>query len=350
MPHTSVLSEQTNGPTPQDDGVRDARLLARLYASKHLHRLMPAFLAMAISAALGPHAGKRRNPAVERDAERFMKDLLLYTPRKDEAQALARRYRREHARMIELMWRPWLLKRSRVVGREHWDAAHAGEGGCVAVVGHMGGTFAVPGILARHGLYVHIVMNPHFWQPTGGIIGLAAVHIRKEYGEKALGSSRLIPSNAGPERLIELVESGETVVIAFDVPGSAATPFLGRSVVLGGGPATVAFRTGAKVLPMIPERHGTRIDLRMLEPLDPADYRDLRSLRAAIARTFEPLVLAKPEMVEIPWSSPPHPLVNEAMSAVPDEYAASVRRIQEAALTATPTAGTPTAPPDEVPK
>ena len=348
MPHSSVLSEQTHGPTPQDDGVRDARLLARLYASKHTHRLMPAFLAMAISAALGPPAGKRRNPAVETDAERFMKDLLLYTPRKNEAQALARRYRREHARMIELMWRPWLLKRSRVVGREHWDAAHAGEGGCVAVVGHMGGTFAVPGILARHGLYVHIVVSPHFWQPVGGLFGLATVHMRKEYGEKALGSSRLIPSNAGPERLIELVESGETVMIAFDAPGSAATPFLGRSVVLGGGPATVAFRTGAKVLPMIPERHGTRIDLRMLEPLDPADYRDLRSLRAAIARTFEPLVLAKPEMVEIPWF--PAPLVTEATSALPDEYAAAVRRLQEAALTATPTAGTPTAPPNEVPK
>jgi hypothetical protein len=207
----------------------------------------------------------------------------------------------------------------------------------------MGGTFAVPGILARHGLYVHSVMSPHFWLPIGGLFGLATLHMRREYFE-TLGSSRLIASNANPERLIELVESGETVSIAWDAPGSAATPFLGRSVVLGGGPATVAFRTGAKVLPMIPERHGTRIDLRMLEPLDPADYRDRRSLRAAIARTFEPLVLAKPEMLEIAWF--PSPLVTEATSALPDEYVAAVRRIQEAALTATPTAGTPTASPD----
>jgi lauroyl/myristoyl acyltransferase len=193
---------------------------------------------------------------------------------------------------------------------------HAGGGGCVAVIGHMGGTFAVPGILGRHGLYVHMVTSPHYWQPMApGLLGLAVLHLRREYGEKALGTGRLIPSNASPERLVELIESGETVMIAFDVPGSATTPFLGRSVALGGGPASLAFRTGAKLLPMIPERHGSRIDLRILEPLDPADYRDLRSLRAAVARTYEPLVLAKPEMIELAWY--PSPLVTEATSALP---------------------------------
>jgi lauroyl/myristoyl acyltransferase len=135
--------------------------------------------------------------------------------------------------------------------------------------------------------------------------------MRSEYGEKALGRDRLIPNNIPPERLIELVESGASVAIAFDVPGSAATPFLGRSVAISGGPATLAFRTKVKVLPVITERHGTRIDLRMLEPLDPAGYRDLRSLRVAIARTYEPFVLAKPEIVEVAWY--PSPLVTEAL-------------------------------------
>jgi lauroyl/myristoyl acyltransferase len=310
---------------PQDDRV-DARLLIRLYASKHTHRLLPAFLGVPLSAALGPPAGKLRNPAVERDAERFMKDLLLYTPRASEAEVLARRYRREHARMIELLWRPWLFKRSRVIGKEHWDAAHAGKGGCVAVIGHMGGTWAVAPILGRHGLHVHQVTSPHYWQQEfGGLLGLATLHMGREYGDKALGSSRLIPSNARPERLIELIESGESLLIAWDVPGSAATPFLGRSVALGGGPATIAFRTGAKVLPMIPERHGWHIHLRMLEPLDPADYRDRQSLRAAIARTFEPLVLAKPEILEIPWFPPP--LVTEATSTLPPEHARAMQRL-----------------------
>ena len=83
------------------------------------------------------------------------------------------------------------------------------------------------------------------------------------------------------------------------------------------GRATLAFRTGVRVLPVICERHGTRIDLRLLPPLDAAEHRDLRSLRAAIARTCEPLVVARPEKVEIAWY--PSPLVTEAVtSQAPD--------------------------------
>lgn len=137
--------------------------------------------------------------------------------------------------------------------------------------------------------------------------------MRVEYAEKGLGRDRLIPNDVNSERLIELIEGGATVGIVFDVPGSAATPFLGRSVALTSGPASLAFRTKAKVLPVITERNGAQIDLRLLEPLDPADFRDLRSLRAAIARTFEPLVLAKPEIVEVAWY--PSPLVTEALAS-----------------------------------
>jgi lauroyl/myristoyl acyltransferase len=201
-----------------------------------------------------------------------------------------------------------------VIGKENWDSAHSGGRGCVIVLAHIGPSWAVPGILGRHGFAAYVVTGAHFWQPLPpGLLGLAWRYVRREYGENALGRGHLIPSDTRPERLIELVERGETVGIAFDVPGSAATPFLGRSVALSGGPATLAFQTKVKLLPVITERHGARIDLRMLAPLDPADYRDLRSLRVAIARTYEPFVLAKPEIVEVAWY--PSPLVTEALAS-----------------------------------
>jgi lauroyl/myristoyl acyltransferase len=308
-----MASTETDRPIPHDDHVPNVRPLVRLYASKRTHRLLPAPIAIAIAAAIGPPGGRRRRADERRQAERFMTDLLLYTPHAGETPAVTRRYIRERSRINELVWRPWLIKRSRVIGAEHWEAAHSGGRGCVVVIGHMGATFAVPAILATHDFEVHMVTSHHYWEPMPpGLVGLAVLHLRREYGEKALGWSRLIPNDASPERLIELLESGASVVIAFDVPGSAATPFLGRSVALAGGPATLASRTKVKVLPLIPERHGSRIDLRMLEPLDPADYRDVRSLRAAIARTFELLVLEKPEIMELPWY--PSPLVTEASS------------------------------------
>src|SRR3954451_2521754 len=304
----------SHSDTPPDDEVRDLRPLVRLYGSGHAHRLLPARLALALVGALEPPVRHRRNPATRQRVERFMTDLLLYTPRAGEARTLARRYMAEKARQRELVWRPWLLKRSRIIGREHWNAAHSGGRGCVVVIGHMGGTFAVPAILARLEAELYMVTSPHFWEaPPPGWIGMLMVQVRKEYAEKFLGRSHLIPSKASPGRLVELLESGASILIAFDVPGSAATPFLGRSVALGGGPGTLAFRTGAKVLPVIPERHGARIDLRILEPIDPADHRDLRSLRAGIARTFEPFVVANPEMVELTWD--PAPLVTEVLSS-----------------------------------
>lgn len=313
----SSMSEETGGwsaPIPQDDRVPDVRPLVRLYASQHLHRLVPAPVALAVVAAVEPALRRRRNPAEEVNAERLMIDLLQYTPRAGQGPAAARRFLRERCRSRELFWRPWLLQRSRVIGAEHWDAAHEGGRGCVLVLAHIGPSWAVPGILGRHGYDLHLVTSAHFWKPMPpGLLGLAYRYLRHEYGEKALGRGRLIPNDTSPERLIELVERGETVGIAFDVPGSAATPFLGRSVALSGGPATLAFQTKAKVLPVITERRGARIDLRMLEPMDPADHRDLRSLRAAIARTYEPFVVARPEIVEIAWY--PSPLVTEALTS-----------------------------------
>ena len=292
-------------------------LLLRAYVSRYTHRLVPAAVAQPILARLEPALRLRRNPAEGIEAERFMSDLLQYTARRDEARDAARRYLRERTRLRVLFWRPWLLKHSRVIGREHWDAAHSGGRGCVLVLGHLGGSWAIPGILARHGFDVYMVASAHFWRELPSGLRGRMHRQQREYGERALGADRLIPSDAPPGRLVELVVEGATVGIAFDVPGSAATPFLGRSVALTSGPASLAFRTKAKALPVITERHGTRLDLRMLEPLDPADHRDVRSLRAAIAKTYEPLVAAKPEIVEMAWY--PSPLVTEALiSQAPD--------------------------------
>jgi lauroyl/myristoyl acyltransferase len=274
---------------------------------------MPAAMALAIAPAIGNPDRRHRKADELRLSERLMTDLLLHTPRAGEARALARRNVAEISRLRELYWRPWLLERSRVIGEQHWEAAHAGGRGCVVVMSHLGLVYVLPRILSQHGFGVYFVGTPKYWEPQPpGYFGLLIHHLRGEYAT-AGGAGRLVSSTARPGLLIELLERGESVVIAFDVPGSAATPFLGRSVALSGGPATLAFRTGAKVLPVLPERHGVRIDLRMFEPLDPADYRDLRSLRAAIARVFEHLVLAKPEMVDFAWY--PQPLVTEALTS-----------------------------------
>jgi lauroyl/myristoyl acyltransferase len=308
--------ERIEAPVPQDDQVREVSLPARLYASEHTHRLLPARPALALAGWIGPAVRHRRNSAERRDAERFMADLLLHTPRAAEADELAERWLAEKSKLGELFWRPWLLEHSRILGREHLKLANQGDRGCLFVVGHIGGHWSISTILTRHGLEHYAVSHPHHWEPMPpGYKGLAKLHMRHEYLEKPLGDSRIFLSNASPEPLLRLLEAGNSMLIAFDVAGSAATPFLGRSVALAGGPATLAFRTKAPVVPAVPERRGARIDLRLLPPIDPADHQDPRSLRGAIAKVFEQVVLARPEAVELPWF--PSPLVTETPPEVP---------------------------------
>lgn len=301
-------ADQEGGPVPEDDRITQTSLALRLYGSKHVHRLLPAPLALAIAAGVGPAVRERRNPAEQRDAEDFMGELLLHTSRAAEAKSLARDWLKEKARLRELFWRPWLLEHSRIHGAEHWDAARPGGRACIIVLGHFGPTAAVPTILELNGFHHYLVASPHYWKPMPpGYEGLATLYRRREYIERIFGS-RVIPADARPERFLELLAGGESIAIAFDVPGFAATPFLGRNLALGGGPATLALKTRARILPVFPERHGSRVDLRLLEPLDPAEYSDPRSLRAAIAQTFEPLVVAHPECVELAWV--PSPLIS----------------------------------------
>ena len=117
-------AERLGGPTPQNDHVADVSLRARIYASMHTHRLLPARPALGLAGRdrLLP-VRRRRNSAERRDGQRFMADLLLHTPRAAEADELAERWLIEKSKLGELFWRPWLLERSRPLGRENLDLA-----------------------------------------------------------------------------------------------------------------------------------------------------------------------------------------------------------------------------------
>jgi lauroyl/myristoyl acyltransferase len=315
--------DQDKPPAWDDGRVEGVSLPLRLYASPRVHRLIPTPLALALAASVGPAVRQLRNPAERDDAEKFMRDLLLHTPRASEAEALAKEWLKEKSRLRELFWRPWVLKRSRILGAEYWDAAHQDGRGCLIVLGHIGGHWAIGKVMERHGLRGHAVSSPHYWnrmQPgqaqRQGYDALATRFLFHEYGQK-VSASRLLPADADPRRLLELLQSGESLAIAFDVAGFAATPFLGRTLSLAGGPATLAFKAKTHVLPVVPERHGSRIDVRFLPPLDAAEYRDPMSLRAAIAQTFEPIVVSRPQSVELHRN--PHPLV----AAVPPHLSAT---------------------------
>jgi lauroyl/myristoyl acyltransferase len=308
------VADEARGPVPLDDTIRGVSGPIRLYANQNTHRLIPAQLALGIVAGIGPAVRQRRNPAERSAAHEFMSALLKHTPRAKEADELAEQWLIEKSKLRELFWRPWLLQQSEVHGREHWEAARSGGQGFVIIFGHMVATWAVPAILGIRGFDPYIVMGPHYWAPLPpGYEGLEIRHRRNEYGVKPLGNSRLISTEGRPERLLELIAAGHPIAIAFDAPGLTPTPFLGRSIAISGGWASLAFQSQCKLLPVVPERHGTRLDLRFHAPLDASDYSDGAALRAAVASTFEPIVVARPQEVELAWF--PSPLVTTSWPA-----------------------------------
>jgi lauroyl/myristoyl acyltransferase len=293
-------------PIPQDDRVPHVSLPARVYCSTATHRLLPARVSLALAAQAGPLVRKRRNPAELADAERFMRELLVHTHRVGEAKTLAAQWLAEKSRLRELFWRPGLIRRSSVAGLEHWRAARADGRGCVLAYGHMSATWSVPAILAAAEMPVYIVIGPHYWEPMPpGYEGLSLLHLRTAYLDRTLGPPRVVSSTGSPERLKALVGRGEAVAIAWDAPGRAPTPFLGRTVALGGAAARLAFDTGCQVVPIVPERDGTRLVLRCYPPLDATAYDGAGALRAAIARSFEPIYTERAHEVELAWIPSP---------------------------------------------
>jgi lauroyl/myristoyl acyltransferase len=299
-----------DAPVPKDDRTRDVSLAARIYGNPNAHRLLPASVALPLVARVGPAIRQQRNPAERRDAELFMSALLEHTPRASQAPELAQRWLAQKSRIGEIFWRPWLASGSSVEGLEHWHAARKGGQGAVLVFGHILATWALPAILTTAGLAHYIVIGGHYYDPIPpGYPGIALLHRRKAWGEAYLARDHIVLTSGRPERLSALVGAGAVVAVAFDAPGRAATPFLGRTIGIGGGAARLAIDTGVKLLPAAPELHGSHFVLRFHQPLDPADYADAPALRAAIAATFEPIVLARPEDLELAWN--PSPLISD---------------------------------------
>jgi len=304
----NLATEDTPSPVQAgrpvtDDRVEGARLFERVYASSLTHRLLPASAGLALAAARAK-LRERRNPGELEETRHFLRELLRNTPRAAEADALAPKLMAEKSRNQELLWRGWLLRKSSVEGVEHWNAASDGGRGFVVVFGHVGASWCVAPVLAGAGLRTYIVIGPHYWNLYPGFKGLEFRYRRREL-EARIGAERVLSSETPPERLAELIGSGEPILLAWDAPGRAATPFLGRTASVGGGPARLAFGLQVKVLPAVPERLGTRLVVRLHPPIDSRDFSDHRELRAEIARRFEPIVLERPQDLEMAWVPPP---------------------------------------------
>ena len=149
-----------------------------------------------------------------------------------------------------------------VAGREHLDAALAKGNGVILLSGHLGNFFLIGTRLALEGYPLHVVVN----QPSHGQFAKLMDDYRLKVRQKT------IHARPRPEAVRELARvlrsNGLALLIAdeYRTGSGILVPFFGRSVLARRGPATLALRTGAAVVPTYLVRGAERQLQLIIEP------------------------------------------------------------------------------------
>lgn len=147
-------------------------------------------------------------------------------------------------------------------GREHLEAALARGRGAIALSAHLGNFFLVGTRLAAEGFSNSMLVN----QLPNGSLGRFIDHCRLRLGQRIIHAR---PPRLAFRHLVHALRRNEiTIVIADEYRSGSGVfaPFFGRTVVARRGPATLALRTGAALLPVCLVR-GADGELKlMIEP------------------------------------------------------------------------------------
>jgi KDO2-lipid IV(A) lauroyltransferase len=132
-----------------------------------------------------------------------------------------------------------------VIGREHLEAALAKGNGILVVSGHLGNFFLLGTRLALEGYPTHVLIN----QPRNGQFAQLMDDYRLKVQQKTIHAR---PRQDALRQLSQALRRNELAVVIADEYRNKAgirAPFFGRTVLARRGPATLALRTGAAIVP-----------------------------------------------------------------------------------------------------
>ena len=202
--------------------------------------------------------------------------------------AAALRHLEENRFRTEIAFRPWQWG-TRWIDGHHLEAAIAQGRGVIASYPHLG---PLPGIgvaLTRYDPRPCTVVGDWMFNDQ------ADAQARRWRVSLERAGVTPIPSSGSAGTIAAALRSGRTVSIAFDVPGSTPTRFLGHDVLLASGTAWLAQETGALVVPIARGRSGWRPWTRAGAALEPGD-----GLHDALADVHTRFIRERPAEYENP--------------------------------------------------
>ena len=157
---------------------------------------------------------------------------------------------------------PKLCAEIPVVGRENLDAALTRGNGIIVLSAHLGNFFLIGTRLALEGYAVHVLVN----QPSSGQFAKLMDDYRLKVKQKTIHAR---PRREALREIGQVLRRNELAVVIADEyrRGSGIeVPFFGRTVSARRGPATLALRTGAAVVPAYLLRDGDNGLRLIIEP------------------------------------------------------------------------------------
>ena len=133
-----------------------------------------------------------------------------------------------------------------VVGKEHLEKALAKGNGVIALSAHLGNFFLVPMRLAIEGYPTHVLVNP----PNNRDLRDYLDRLRLQAGQNTIHAK---PQQQAYREMLQVLRQNEVAVVIADEYRSGKgiyVPFFGRTVLARRGPATLALRTNAALVPV----------------------------------------------------------------------------------------------------
>ncbi len=203
-----------------------------------------------------------------------------------------------------------LLQEIAVVGKEHLEKALAKGNGVIALSAHLGNFFLVPMRLAIEGYPTHVLVNP----PNTRYLGDFLDRLRSKADQKTIHAK---PEQQAYRELLQVLrQNGLAVVIADEYRSGKGiyVPFFGRTVLARRGPATLALRTHAALIPvhLIREPSG-RLKLILEPEIKPPRTGNIRADTAEctlrMTQWVERVVRCYPDQwnwMTVHWQDAPH--------------------------------------------
>lgn len=233
------------------------------------------------------------------------------------ARSAARRAFRNYGRFLVDFVRAPLITPDALADKvrfENWgavDAAFAEGRGVIFVLMHFGNWEMGAAVLADRGHPLHVVAQTFAYPPMN----------RHVVSERRTRGMNVIPAENAALKIVRALRRGEALAILIDRPmveGGVLVNFFGRPAWVPAGPARIALRTGARVIPVALVRTSEHTDTtRALADLDlrwqPTGdtERDVAALTRRILESHERFVRAHPDQWFIfrpMWSAAEQPV------------------------------------------